>query len=86
MIEKLSEFLLEGDLKKEELKQGNKIIAVANVDAQGNYNFYGKHPGDKITLKVPKDLNCDKEILKFQSKETNYVEKNLRLQQFLAVL
>lgn len=84
MIEKLSEFLLEGDLKKEELKQGNKIIAVANVDAQGNYNFYGKHPGDKITLKVPKDLNCDKEILKFQSKETNYVEKEFEIAAILS--
>lgn len=84
MIEKLSEFLLEGELKKEELKQGNKIIAVANKDAQGNYNFYGKHPGDKITLKVPKDLNCDKEILKFQSKETNYVEKEFEIAAILS--
>lgn len=84
MIEKLSEFLLEGKLKKEELKQGNKIIAVANMDAQGNYNFYGKHPGDKITLKVPKDLNCDKEILKFQSKETNYVEKEFEIAAILS--
>ena len=66
MLEQLQEFILEGEIIPEELEEGNQIIAVANMDGQGNYNFYGKHPGDTVTLRVPKDLNCSREVLTFQ--------------------
>lgn len=79
MLEQLSDYVLEGEIVPEELEDGNKIIAVANMDGQGNYNFYGKHPGDTVTLKVPKKLNCAPEILKFQSSKKDYVEKEFEI-------
>lgn len=74
----LQEFVLEGELDGGGLEE-DEIIAVANEDGQGNYMFYGKHPGDTVLLRVPKDLNCDPEILKFRSGEENYVEKEFKI-------
>lgn len=79
MLEQLQEYILEGEIVPEKLKRGNEIIVVANQDGQGNYNFYGKHPGDTITLKVPKTQNCSAEILKFQSSHENYIEKDFKI-------
>ena len=79
MLEQLQEFILEGDIIPEELEEGNQIIAVANMDGQGNYNFYGKHPGDTITLRVPGNLNCSREVLTFQEAEENYITKEFKI-------
>lgn len=79
MLKQLSDYILEGEVIPEKLEEGNQMIAVANKDGQGNYNFYGKHPGDTVILKVPKKLNCSPEILKFQSPEKNYVEKEFEI-------
>lgn len=79
MLEQLQEYILEGEIVPEELKNGNKIIVVANQDGQGNYNFYGKHPGDMITLKVPKKQDDSSEILKFQSSDENYIEEKFEI-------
>lgn len=78
MIDELQEFVLEGEADGKRLK-GNEIIAVANMDGQGNYMFYGKHPGDTVTLRVPKDLGCAPEILKFRSGQENYIEKEFKI-------
>ncbi len=79
MIEQLQEFVIEGEISQDELKEGNKIIAAANRDGQGNYNFYGKHPGDTITLRVPKDMNCSSDVLKFQSPGEYYITKEFEI-------
>lgn len=79
MLEQLQAFVLEGEIIPEELEEGNQIIAVANMDGQGNYNFYGKHPGDTITLRVPRDLNCSQEVLTFQEAEENYITKEFEI-------
>lgn len=79
MLEQLQEFILEGEIIPEELEEGNQIIAVANMDGQGNYNFYGKHPGDIITLRVPRDLNCSQEVLAFQEAEESYITKEFEI-------
>lgn len=79
MLEQLGGFVLEGEADPEGLTQGDRVIAVANMDGQGNYNFYGKHPGDTITLRVPKQLDCPEEVLKFQSPEENYIVKEFEI-------
>ena len=76
LLGQLDEFVLEGGINPETLKTGNKIIAVANMDGQGNYYFYGRRPGDTITLRVPKMDHYTDELLKFQSGEENYIEKD----------
>ena len=42
MIEQLNDFILEGEIQPEEIKNGNQVIVTANMDGQGNYYFYGK--------------------------------------------
>ncbi len=79
MVEELQEFLLEGEIDLKKLEKRNQIIAVANKDGQGNYNFYGPHPKDIVTLRVPKELNCPAEVLKFDADSTEYVEKQFEI-------
>lgn len=79
MLEQLDDFLLEGEIRLDELTDGNKVIITANVDGQGNYYLYGKHPGDRIRLKVPKSQSCSPEILKFESSDNSYIEKEYEI-------
>lgn len=79
LIHQLSDFLLEGEISREDPDTEHTVIAVANRDGQGNYNFYGKHPGDTLTLRVPKNPNAAGEILKFEDPAEDYVEKEFTI-------
>ena len=79
MIERIQDFILEGEIQPETMKNNNQVIVTANMDGQGNYYFYGKKPGDKITLRVPKTEHYTDELLKFQSGEENYIEKEFEI-------
>ncbi|MBS5398581.1 MAG: ABC transporter permease [Lachnospiraceae bacterium] len=79
MIGQLDDFILEGEIHPEEIKNGNQVIVTANMDGQGNYYFYGKKPGDTITLRVPKQENYTDDLLKFQSGQENYIEKEFEI-------
>lgn len=79
MIKQLQDFILEGEIQPETMKNNNQVIVTANMDGQGNYYFYGKKPGDKITLRVPKTENYTDELLKFRSGEENYIEKEFEI-------
>lgn len=75
MMEQLRDYVLEGEILPETIKKENQVIVTANMDGQGNYYFYGKKPGDMITLRVPKPEAYTDDLLKFQSEEENYIEK-----------
>lgn len=79
MIEQLNDFILEGEIHPEKIKNGNQVIVTANMDGQGNYYFYGKKPGDTITLRVPKHESYTDDLLKFQSEQENYIEKEFEI-------
>lgn len=79
MIEMLGDFILEGEIRPEEMESGNQVIVSANVDGQGNYYFYGKKPGDTIKVRVPKKEGYTDERLKFQGEEENYIEKEFTI-------
>ena len=79
MIEQPRDFILEGEIQPETIKNNNHVIVTANMGGQGNYFFYGKRPGDTITLRVPKTENYTDELLKFQSGEENYIEKEFEI-------
>lgn len=79
MMEILGEYILEGEIDSQDILSGNKVIAVANVDGQGNYNFYGKHPGDTIKVKVPKDQKMSNDVLKFESASDDYTEMDFKI-------
>lgn len=79
MIEEMCDFLLEGEVNTEGLEKRNEVIAVANMDGQGNYNFYGIHPGDIVTLRIPRKLDCPPKVLKFGGKKADYIEKKFKV-------
>lgn len=79
LIEQLDNFILEGEICPEEIKNSNQVIVTANIDGQGNYYFYGKGPGDTITLRVPKAENYTDELLKFQDSDENYIEQEFEI-------
>lgn len=79
LLKQLQDFVLEGEIRPSEMKTGNQVVVVANMDGQGNYYFYGKKPGDTITLRVPKQENYTDELLKFQSGQEHYTEKDFEI-------
>lgn len=73
----LSEYLLEGTINQDKMVENNQVILKTLMDGAGYYNGIDIKPGDHITLKVPKNASKDDaELLKFQSADENYVEKD----------
>ncbi len=79
LLKQLKDFVLEGEIRPSEIKSGNQVVVAANMDGQGNYYFYGKKPGDTITLRVPRQENYTDDLLKFQSGQENYIEKEFKI-------
>ena len=79
MIRQLQDFILEGDIALDNSEEENKVIVTANKDGQGNYDFYGKHAGDTILLRVPKEHDCSPDILKFKNPDDSYIEKEFEI-------
>ncbi len=73
----LSEYLLEGSIEPDTMTQNNHVILKTLMDGAGYYDGIDIHPGDHIALKVPKNtVHDDTELLKFQSDDDNYIEKD----------
>lgn len=79
LLEQLEDFVLEGEIHPSEIESRNQVVVTANMDGQGNYYFYDKKPGDTITLRVPKQENYTDELLKFNSGQENYIEKEFEI-------
>lgn len=79
MIDQLDDFLLEGEISPEKLRNENQVIVQALMDGQNNYNLYGLHPGDKIKLRVPVMKGYSEELLKFEADEDRYIEKEFEI-------
>ena len=70
MIDALEEYVIEGNINFSSLKQDNSVILKTWVDGQGNTTGIDVHPGDTISLKVPKADCNDTEILRFLGDES----------------
>lgn len=79
LLKQLRDFVLEGEIHPSEIESANQVVVVANMDGQGNYYFYGKKPGDRITLRVPKQENYADDLLKFQGGQEDYIEKEFEI-------
>ena len=77
-LEQLSDYVLEGRIDTDSMNDG--IILVALKDGQGNYNSYGKHPGDTVTLRVPVRNGYTDELLRFDGADENYIEKDFKIE------
>lgn len=75
MIQSLSDYLLEGEIDLGQMREKNQVILKTVMDAQGNYDGLKVKAGDTITLKVPKSQDVPEEVLRFQSPDREYIEK-----------
>lgn len=56
MLEQLAPYLLEGDIDTGRMKQKNEVIIVDKMSGQGEYGGFSIHAGEKITLRIPKQI------------------------------
>lgn len=75
MLDELSDFVLEGEIDPERMERENQIVVLANMDGQGNYDFYGRHAGDTVTVRVPRTDVSQEGLLRFDAAPENYIEK-----------
>ncbi len=78
MLEDLSEYVLEGSLSPEKLKQENTVVWQALMDGQGYYNDAVK-VGDTIRLKVPANPDVPQQALRFEGSDGWYKEKSFKV-------
>ena len=75
MLLNLKDYLLEGDINIDDMKKNNTIVLKTMMDGQGYYGGLKVKVGDTIILKVPKSQYADKEVLRFQASNDQYIEK-----------
>lgn len=74
-LDTLKNFVIEGKIDQDKMNESGTVILRTIVDAQNKVNGLDIHAGDTITVKVPKNLNCKHELLRFESNDENYEEK-----------
>lgn len=78
MLEGLSEYLLEGSISPEALKEENSVILQPLMDGQGYYCQAVK-AGDTIRLKVPRSQDVPEEALRFEGPQKWYTEREFKV-------
>ena len=79
MLRSMEDYVLEGEIDPEKMREENTVIFKTIMDGQGNYGGIALQPGDTFTLRTPKDRTGDPEVLKFLSPEENYDTTRLRI-------
>lgn len=79
MLSALKEYILEGEIYPEDMKKENTVVLQTLMDGQGNYSGLDVKVGDIITLKVPKSQDVAAEVLRFQSPDDQYIEKEFEV-------
>ncbi len=80
MIQKLSDYLLDGSLEMEKIEEDGEVIVCLPEDGgTGKYETVNIQPGDIIKIKVPKTINVTGDMLKFQGEEDWYQMKEFKV-------
>lgn len=75
MLAGLESYLLEGRINPLKMQEDNSVILRTLMDGQGYYDGLLIHPGDTITVKVPKSPDVPEEAVKFGDQEDWFLEK-----------
>lgn len=80
MIKELQEYLIDGELDTQKMDEGDGVIVCLPQDG-GTLKFdtVNIKPGDIIEIKVPKSLNPQGDELKFQSQDSLYDTKKVKV-------
>lgn len=79
MLEELKDYLLEGEIDPDQMRQKNTVIFKTLMGGQGDYNGIDIGCGDSIQLRTPSDSAAEADILRFQSAADNYHDQNFKV-------
>ena len=72
MLEELQDYLLEGEIDPQKMREENTVIFKTITDGQGNTDGIDLHCKDSLSLKTPRDPMASGELLKFSGEESQY--------------
>lgn len=80
MIQKLSDYLIDGSLDINRMdEKGEVIVCLPQDGGTGKYDTIKIQPGDIIRIKVPKSINVSEDVLKFQGESDWYEIKEFKV-------
>lgn len=72
MLHSLTDYLLDGSIDPEQMKQENMVIFKTLMDGQGYYDSIDLKPGDSLEIKTLKNGIFSQEALRFTGEESLY--------------
>lgn len=78
-LDLLNDYVLSGEIDKKTMLQEDGVILRTITDAQNNHDGLDIQVGDTIILKTVKELNSDKDLLRFMGKEELYQKKEFKV-------
>ena len=78
MLKELNDYLLEGEIDPEKMREEDTVILATLMDGQGNYDGISVSPGDALSVRTPKTAQT--ELLKFQGEDSLYQNSDLQVQ------
>ena len=78
MLNELNDYLLEGEIDPEKMREEDTVILATLMDGQGNYDGISVSPGDALSVRIPKTAQT--ELLKFQGEDSLYQNSDLQVQ------
>lgn len=77
MLESLNDYLLEGEIRPDQMRKDNSVILKTLMDGQGNYDGVCVAPGDAVDLTTVSSPEVPQEALRFQGESGWYQSASL---------
>ena len=77
MLESLNDYLLEGEIRPDQMRGDNSVILKTLMDGQGNYDGVCVAPGDAVDLTTVSSPEVPQEALRFQGESGWYQSASL---------
>ena len=79
MLESLNDYLLEGEIDPDRMREENTVIIKTLMDGQGNYDGITLGVGDTLEIRTPRDPEPEADVLRFLGEENDYRTNDLKI-------
>lgn len=79
MLKNLNDYLLEGEIDPDRMREENTVIMKTLMDGQGNYDGITLGVGDTLEIRTPRDPEPEAEVLRFLGEEEDYRTSDLKI-------
>lgn len=79
MLEALEDYLLEGEIDPDRMREENTVIMKTLMDGQGNYDGITLKPGDTLEIRTPRDARPEADVLRFLGAEEDYRTASMKI-------